>query len=665
VKFDILSPEYLTSSNLDSAALHLSGKRVSEACWVLRNASQNERHDRNVYSLLSQCHDDLGDMVAVAAYRNKAESKNFSDNSSRYRNLPLSGIFVGGTGRSGTSLLRRLLNTNPAIASVPGETKCINDESFRLAPHWFHSQPVEERPRALQILKSLWLERFYCYVHSHKASPHDDLFRGFCLWLEKASLEKELSRLDALLEATSLREIEIVWGRLYASLFDYSCKEKGKEYWVEKTPRNSFYADYLYSILPGMKLINIVRDGRDVALSMHNVLWGQKDYIKALDWWAEEIEQTERVLESLPDHAALTVRYEDLVTDPEVTMGHIAEFLGVTPAYDLDIFASSVGRWKSSLPPVAQEHAISSYGSLFERYGYELEVRKSDIIQMAIDLPSGFDMKKRNDGVRYMADLVLPLRSSLECTLMKDIAAEGEACFFLRHDVDDNINAAMQMAMLENENGIQSSYFLMPPSPAQGGANYYGTLKDNIIVPHPDLIEHAKRLQDWGHEVGLHNNIAELAIYLKRNIADLLHEQLDYFRSNGIAIHGTAAHGSPFFHDNMFISYEIFAQAGVKPGLERGRVVQLGDVTLQLHSLDMSDFGLSYEAYSLPFDIGINDSNCQWGGGFVRRSKHPDLNSLTGERHVSAFQEVIASADNLGGKQKLHVLTHPEHWELS
>ncbi|MCJ2166237.1 MULTISPECIES: sulfotransferase [unclassified Pseudodesulfovibrio] len=573
-------------------------------------------------------------------------------------------VFIGGTGRSGTSLLRRALNSNPDVASVPGETKCINDERFRLAPHWFHGLPSGSREQGVKDLKRLWRERFYCYVHPHKASLKDNQLRGFCLWLDREAMEAELSRLDELVRATSLHEVEAIWGGLYAALFRHRSQAQGKSHWVEKTPRNSFFAEYLYSIIPDMRLINMVRDGRDVALSMQNVAWGEKDYVKALDWWAEEMRETMRVVDSLPESAVLTVRYEDLVTEPNAVMAGIADFIGATPSHDLDIFASSVGRWKDEMPTEAQEHAVTRHGELLERLGYVATVSAHRIVAPTSVPRIDFDMKKRNDGTRYMTDLVLPLHAVLKCVTMREVGQGGEPCFFLRHDVDDDMDAALQMALLEKGHGIRASYFLLPPSPTQGKTNYYGTIDENGLRPNQTVIDQARQLIEWGHEVGLHNNIAELAVYLKRTVAEVLAEQVEFFASHGIKLVGSAAHGGPFFHENGFVSFEIFAEAGVKPGFERGRTIEVDGQVLKLHTLSQADYGFAFEAYSLPYEIGLNDSNGMWGGKLVRHSPHPELNELKGERYLSAFREMVATAHPKSGVQTLQVLVHPEHWGI-
>jgi len=220
------------------------------------------------------------------------------------------------------------------------------------------------------------------------------------------------------------------------------------------------------------------------------------------------------------------------------------------------------------------------------------------------------------------------------------------------------------MALLEKENGIRATYFLLPPSPSLGGANYYGAIRDTKVIPDSGLADQARKLVEWGHDVGLENNIAELAVYLRRGMDDILREQVDFFRNQGIELAGTAAHGSPFFHEHDFTSYEIFAQAKTREGKARGRTVLADGCAIQLHSLNLADFGFSYEAYSLPFETTLSDSNCVWGGKLVRDFR-PDLNSLDAGERWSAFREMISSAQPSCGVLRLQVLIHPEHWEIS
>ena len=649
---------YLISGNIDDARAWMDKGCWSEACWVLRSSLEAEPGQAMAWLLLAECSRAMGLEGEASDYLLRAKGMQAP---SQDACSPFQGVFIGGTGRSGTSLLRRILGSHPGIALVAGETKCISDEQFRLAPHWFHSLPKACRVEAVGTLKSLWHNRFYCYVQPHKATPSDDQRRGFCLWLGRKELDRELIQLDALVEAESLHEIEHVWGKLYAALFRKRAEEQDRSLWIEKTPNNALYARYLHSWLPGVRLLNIVRDGRDVACSMQNVSWGQKDLVKSLDWWAGSLAGAAFALQTLPRSWSLTLRYEDLVTVPEETLNRVADFLGIKCDFSLDMFSSSVQRWKTSMPTNIQEYALSKYEPLFKAYGYDTGCYENDAEGVSAPVAGNFEMKKRNDCIRYVQDMLRPIMKGKRNVSLYDLVA-GENVFALRHDVDNGIDVSMQMAQLEYKNDLRATYFLLPPSPFFASVNYYGRFDGKKMVRNPRLADYAKFLLDKGHYVGLHNNIAELAVFMHRSLRDVLSDEINFFEQNGINLAGTAGHGSPFFHDNDFVSCEIFEEGLVKPGFERGRVVSVNGSSFRLHSLSLADFGLSYEAYSLPHDFYLSDSGQKWSGSLITRSRHPELPGYPPQRFLSAFGEVMSGASEQDGS--LQILIHPEHWMI-
>ena len=94
--------------------------------------------------------------------------------------------------------------------------------------------------------------------------------------------------------------------------------------WVEKTPRNIYYFQQLYSMLEGrVFLIEIVRNGLDVILSRHSSKL--ESYWVDQDRWIHEVELGRSYQGLFP---FLTIRYEDLVTDPQSVIDSLRNFTG-------------------------------------------------------------------------------------------------------------------------------------------------------------------------------------------------------------------------------------------------------------------------------------------------------------------------------------------------
>ena len=103
--------------------------------------------------------------------------------------------------------------------------------------------------------------------------------------------------------------------------------------WVDHTPSNMANAPILLERFPGSKFVHIVRDGRAVAASLLSQSWGPSDILSAAEYWIRQVGVAHSVATDL---GAPTVRYEDLVREPErvatlcaeLELPHAAESVG-------------------------------------------------------------------------------------------------------------------------------------------------------------------------------------------------------------------------------------------------------------------------------------------------------------------------------------------------
>lgn len=187
----------------------------------------------------------------------------------------------------------------------------------------------------------------------------------------------------------------------------------------------------------------------------------------------------------------------------------------------------------------------------------------------------------------------------------------------LRHDVDDNIEASVEMAEFEASLGVRSTYYILNTAP------YWETKLDLLY-----------KIAELGHEIGWHNNAIVDSIKRSIPIKQAVLEPLSKLRGMGFDVVSTAAHGDSMCRNPdrsyKFVNYDIWNDRKVDAS--------------QWQTLFLKDAGLQCEAY--------------WIG-------HTHYISESGGRWKQRNNEVIESFNGLNKKHRLlQILVHPQHWKL-
>jgi protein-tyrosine sulfotransferase len=228
-------------------------------------------------------------------------------------------VVIGGSPRSGTTLLRRLLGRHSMIVSGPETTVFL---------------------RRISRVKDI----------------------GERLGWDPAEIEGW--------QRESRSQMEFI------ELFQRAMLERsGKLIWAEKTPRNAGRFRFVRRHFPKAKLVHIIRDGRDVVCSLRQTPFARIDHappagvkaaVRCAVQWQTLVEAGLRLR---GDPGYYEIRYENLVREPERELRALVAFLGLPwedqileaalidseevdeNAAHSEIFGSSVGRWQRDLSP--------------------------------------------------------------------------------------------------------------------------------------------------------------------------------------------------------------------------------------------------------------------------------------------------------------------------
>lgn len=253
--------------------------------------------------------------------------------------------FIVGVPRSGTTLLRLMLDAHPDLA-IPPET------GFLLT--------IAERPRSAGPLSPLELHRLIV------RSPN---------WNDLVLDEDVYLRALRALHPFSVSDGLRVLYRTYAEKFR-------KIRWGDKTPNNFERMLAITHILPEAHFIHIIRDGRDVSLSLRDMWFAPgRDMTTLGRYWKGLIEQARR--EAGRNLRYIEIRYEDLVRKPESTLRDICRFVDLafdprmleyyrTARERLDEVTSWVGPDGTRTVTKEQRlhnHRLTSFPPVLERVG--------------------------------------------------------------------------------------------------------------------------------------------------------------------------------------------------------------------------------------------------------------------------------------------------------
>lgn len=275
-------------------------------------------------------------------------------NSHRQRRL----LFIIGFPRRGTKLLRGILNNHPRIF-ITSELLFLP----YLLDNW-DSYGDLSNPDNFRLMHADVIKTFYFTVRADQGMDVIDVeqWHAACESFDPTGILLPLLRHE-----TGAPEGDGIW-------------------LGDKSPNYTTHLAQISRALPEAKIIHIVRDVRDAALSARKI-WNSNIYRYA-QRWTDGMRPLCRELEALPTRNRLELRYEDLLSEPATTLSRVTDFLGLEYREDIvnlgkpsenfgdakeavGIMSGNTRKYKTQLTGMEQNRIEAVCSQTLRHYGYE------------------------------------------------------------------------------------------------------------------------------------------------------------------------------------------------------------------------------------------------------------------------------------------------------
>ena len=297
---------------------------------------------------------------------------------------------IGGTGRSGTTILKRVFSKHPDVAAVPewyftiqpdGLVDFYETLSTRWSPYLADSKvrrlenllrtvsraslpaklytvamartgigqifPFKLQPRYGGVDASKYCPAFKSLVDELIDNLVDFRYSGH--WTGSDSMQR---REMLYVAPRSPAELARVLGDFYRKVVSGVVDHARARFWVEDNTWNFIWFRSLLALLPEARLVHVYRDPRDVVASYTKQTWMPTDPARSATVYTDIMSRWFQVREELPPETFIEISLEDLVQCTESTLRRVCEFWEIPwhgALLDTDLSRSNSGRWKHDL----------------------------------------------------------------------------------------------------------------------------------------------------------------------------------------------------------------------------------------------------------------------------------------------------------------------------
>lgn len=264
------------------------------------------------------------------------------DESGRPIGQPPPIVFVGGTGRSGTHVVAKLLSRHPRLAMIPVEVRFHVEE--RGFPGLLAGRVSKEQ--FVRRLRGFWWKGF-----------QTSRMRGLYRFVPAERFERAVTSFEACFDD----DPEAACRQLFYDLLWPWVEQSGADALVEQSCDTVARAPTLVRLFPEAKFLHVVRDGRDASASRVSQTKGlvyPRTRRQGLDWWESRIRTIDAGARAIPAERLLTISLDELLLlGPRRGLRHICRFVGLYTNLKMKQFfnrrmsseLAHAARWRSGL----------------------------------------------------------------------------------------------------------------------------------------------------------------------------------------------------------------------------------------------------------------------------------------------------------------------------
>lgn len=313
-------------------------------------------------------------------------------------------VYVSGTGRSGTNIVKEILGKHSQIATLPFEHRFTIDphglvDYYRNMENWSPYMADSKLKELAAFLRKLANRDVRLFDESQQLQAEGKTAHPYVGWeLEKwipgytQFVEELLANLTVFTYEAAYPGSEAgvaentMWysspdiekSRIALSVFLEKCHgaithHQSKQIFLEDNTWSILFADVLNRLSPQGKLVHMIRDPRDVIASMQKQKWTPSTLQNVITYYKDIIEKWQAVRKKLPYSFFLEVRLEDLISETKHTIEDLCEFVGVAAEqtmFEIELTNANVGRYKEQFSTAEVTLIETQLTDFLQQYHY-------------------------------------------------------------------------------------------------------------------------------------------------------------------------------------------------------------------------------------------------------------------------------------------------------